>query len=162
MSVHLHPKPQLKSPTELSCASLPAAFAVVTCTRMTDELKRLTVVGHEIMGVIEETGDAVSSIKKGDRVVLPFNIACGFCANCHRGDTHACLTMNPENPGAAYGYTGMGPYQGRQAEFVLVPHADFNCLKLPGTPGDDWEDSSPDSKSSHLKSLSPALIVRSA
>ena len=97
-------------------------------------LKRNTVVGHEIMGVIEETGDAVSSIKKGDRVVLPFNIACGFCANCHRADTHACLTMNPENPGAAYGYTGMVPYQGGQAEFVLVPRAD---LKLSGTPGDD-------------------------
>jgi glutathione-independent formaldehyde dehydrogenase len=48
--------------------------------------------------------------------------------------------MNPENAGAAYGYAGMGPYKGGQAEFVLVPFADFNCLKLPGKPGDQWED----------------------
>jgi len=72
--------------------------------------------------------------------VLPFNIACGFCFNCHRGYTNACLTMNPESASAAYGYAGMGPYQGGQAEYVLVPYADFNCLKLPGTPGDEWED----------------------
>jgi len=96
-------------------------------------LEEGTVVGHEIMGVIEEAGAAVTSIKKGDRVVLPFNIACGFCYNCHRGNTHSCLTMNPEGASAAYGYAGMGPYAGGQAEFVLVPHADFNCLKLPGT-----------------------------
>jgi glutathione-independent formaldehyde dehydrogenase len=99
-----------------------------------------TVVGHEIMGVIEEVGEAVESIKKGDRVVLPFNISCGYCFNCHRGHTEACLTMNPEQPHAAYGYAGMGPYQGGQAEFVLVPHADFNCLKLPGKPGDELEE----------------------
>ena len=103
-------------------------------------LEEGTVVGHEIMGVIESVGEAVQSIKKGDRVVLPFNIACGFCFNCHRGHTEACLTMNPEAPHAAYGYAGMGPYQGGQAEFVLVPYADFNCLKVPGKPGDEWED----------------------
>lgn len=97
-------------------------------------------MGHEIMGVIEEVGQAVSSIKRGDRVVLRFNVACGFCYNCHRGNTHSCLTMNPDGTGAAYGYAGMGPYAGGQAEFVLVPYADFNCLKLPGTPGDEWED----------------------
>jgi glutathione-independent formaldehyde dehydrogenase len=98
------------------------------------------IVGHEIMGVIEKVGEAVESIKKGDRVVLPFNIACGYCANCHRGHTEACLVMNPEQPHAAYGYAGMGPYEGGQAEFVLVPHADFNCLKLHGNPGDEWEE----------------------
>lgn len=48
--------------------------------------------------------------------------------------------MNPEEAHAAQGYAGMGPYQGGQAEFVLVPHADFTCLKLPGKPGDQWED----------------------
>jgi glutathione-independent formaldehyde dehydrogenase len=103
-------------------------------------LKKGTVVGHEIMGVIDQVGDAVTSIKVGDRVVLPFNIACGFCYNCIRGYTNSCLTMNPEQAHAAYGYAGMGPFGGGQAEFVRVPHADFNCLKLPGTPGDQWED----------------------
>jgi len=64
------------------------------------------------------------------KVVLPFNIAYGYCFNCHRGYTQACLTTNPDSPSAAYGYAGMGPYQGGQAEFVLVPSADFNYLKL--------------------------------
>ena len=99
-----------------------------------------TVFGHENMGVVEEVGKAVASIKKGDRVVMPFNIACGFCFNCARGYTNACLTANPEAPTAGYGYAGMGPYRGGQAEFLRVPFADFNCLKLPGSAGDDLED----------------------
>lgn len=98
-----------------------------------------TVLGHEIMGVIDEVGEAVSSVNMGDRVVLPFNISCGLCMNCLRGYTSACLTTNPENPGAAYGYPDMGPYQGGQAEYVRVPFADFNTIKLPGTPGDEYE-----------------------
>lgn len=142
MAVSDHPKPELKSPTD-------AVLRVTTSgicgsdLHMYDgrtPLKEGTVVGHEIMGVIEEVGEAVQSIQEGDRVVLPFNIGCGFCANCHRGHTEACLTANPEAPHAAYGYAGMGPYKGGQAEYVLVPFADFNCLKLPGTPGDEWED----------------------
>jgi glutathione-independent formaldehyde dehydrogenase len=99
-----------------------------------------SVFGHEIMGVIEEVGEAVTSIQVGDRVVLPFNIACGFCFNCTRGYTSACLTTNPDGVGAAYGYADMGPYRGGQAEFVRVPFADFNCVKLPGTPGDEFEE----------------------
>jgi glutathione-independent formaldehyde dehydrogenase len=98
------------------------------------------VFGHEIMGVIDRVGDAVTQIKVGDRVVLPFNISCGTCFNCTRGYTNACLTLNPEGVGAGYGYAGMGPYQGGQAEYVRVPCADFNCLKLPGRPGDELED----------------------
>jgi len=98
------------------------------------------IFGHENLGVIEEVGAAVKSVKPGDRVVLPFNIACGFCFNCERGYTNACLTLNPQGHGAGYGYSGMGPYGGGQAEYVRVPYADFNCLKLPGTPGDKWED----------------------
>lgn len=99
-----------------------------------------TIFGHEIMGVVEEVGNAVTSIRKGDRVVLPFNISCGCCLNCVRGLTSACLTTNPKGIGAAYGYAEMGPYNGGQAEKVLVPFADFNCLKLPGKPGDKYED----------------------
>ena len=98
------------------------------------------VFGHENMGIVEKVGDGVVSIQKGDRVVLPFNIACGFCFNCSRGFTNACLTANPEAATAGYGYAGMGPYRGGQAEFLRVPFADFNCLKLPGTPGDEFED----------------------
>jgi len=142
MEVADRPKPKIKSPTD-ALLRVTTSGICGSDLHMYDgrtPLDEGTVVGHEIMGVIEEVGEAATSIKKGDRVVLPFNIACGFCFNCHRGHTEACLTMNPEQPHAAYGYAGMGPYQGGQAEFVLVPHADFNCLKLPGKPGDQWED----------------------
>ena len=142
VAVSDHPKPKLNSPTD-AILKVTTSGICGSDLHMYDgrtELKEGTVVGHEIMGIIEQVGEAVRSIKKGDRVVLPFNIACGFCFNCHRGYTNACLTMNPESASAAYGYAGMGPYQGGQAEFVLVPYADFNCLKLPGTPGDEWED----------------------
>ncbi|HET9174629.1 MAG TPA: glutathione-independent formaldehyde dehydrogenase [Candidatus Saccharimonadales bacterium] len=98
------------------------------------------IFGHEILGTVHAHGDAVTQLSDGDRVVLPFNIACGTCFNCVRGYTNACLTLNPDGAGAAYGYAAMGPYQGGQAEYVRVPFADFNALKLPGTPGDAHED----------------------
>jgi glutathione-independent formaldehyde dehydrogenase len=99
-----------------------------------------TIFGHENMGVIESVGAAVQQIKVGDRVVLPFNIGCGFCFNCAREYPNACLTVNPESHGGGFGYAGMGPFRGGQAELVRVPFADYNCLKLPGTPGDAFED----------------------
>ncbi|MGW4441679.1 glutathione-independent formaldehyde dehydrogenase [Streptomyces sp. NPDC004682] len=89
------------------------------------------VFGHENLGVIEEVGDGVTSLKVGDRVVMPFNVACGFCKNCLAGETGFCLTVNPGFAGGAYGYVAMGPYTGGQAERLRVPFADFNCLKLP-------------------------------
>ena len=98
------------------------------------------VFGHENMGVIEQVGGAVRTVKVGDRVVLPFNIGCGFCFNCTRGFGNACLTTNPQSHGGGYGYSGLGPHPGGQAELVRVPYADYNCLLLPGTPGDELED----------------------
>jgi glutathione-independent formaldehyde dehydrogenase len=89
------------------------------------------VFGHENLGIVAEVGDAVTSIKKGDRVVMPFNVACGFCRNCLAGYTGFCLTVNPGFAGGAYGYVAMGPYRGGQADYLRVPYADFNCLKLP-------------------------------
>jgi glutathione-independent formaldehyde dehydrogenase len=76
-------------------------------------------------------GDGVDRIKVGDRVSLPFNIGCGFCRNCERGLTGFCLTVNPGFAGGAYGYASMGPYDGGQAEYLRVPYADFNALRLP-------------------------------
>jgi glutathione-independent formaldehyde dehydrogenase len=97
------------------------------------------VLGHENMGIVEETGPGVSWIKPGDRVSVPFNIACGTCRNCVAGWTSFCLRTNPTEgvDGAAYGYAQMGPYQGGQAEYLRVPFADFNLLPLP--PGKDFE-----------------------
>jgi glutathione-independent formaldehyde dehydrogenase len=97
------------------------------------------VIGHEPLGVVEEVGSAVVSIKKGDRVTVPTHICCGFCPNCVRGYTDACLTTHPGAAGAAYGYPGMGGYRGTDTELVRVPFADMNCLRLPGEPGDEWE-----------------------
>lgn len=96
--------------------------------------------GHENMGVIEEVGPGVASLQVGDRVVLPFNVACGFCTNCRAGKSAFCLTVNePGTAGGAYGYVGMGPYGGGQAEYLRVPFADYNCVPLPGEPYDEQE-----------------------
>jgi threonine dehydrogenase-like Zn-dependent dehydrogenase len=89
------------------------------------------VLGHENLGEVIEVGNAVEKVEVGDMVCLPFNISCGYCKNCDRGWTGFCLNANPGNAGAAYGYAGMGPYNGGQAEYLRVPYADFNCLKLP-------------------------------
>ncbi len=89
------------------------------------------VLGHENLGEVIEVGPAVSRIKIGDMVCLPFNISCGFCKNCERGLTGFCLTTNPGVAGAAYGFAGMGPYSGGQADCLRVPFGDHNCLKLP-------------------------------
>jgi glutathione-independent formaldehyde dehydrogenase len=89
------------------------------------------VLGHEITGEVIEAGRDVLFIKKGDIVSVPFNIACGRCRNCNEGRTGICLNVNPSRPGAAYGYVDMGGWVGGQAEYVLVPYADFNLLKFP-------------------------------
>jgi len=88
------------------------------------------VLGHEITGEVLEAGRDVEFIKIGDLVSVPFNIACGRCRNCKEGRTGICLNVNPSRPGAAYGYVDMGGWVGGQAEYVMVPYADFNLLKF--------------------------------
>ncbi|HZZ15966.1 MAG TPA: glutathione-independent formaldehyde dehydrogenase [Candidatus Sulfotelmatobacter sp.] len=100
------------------------------------DVEKGKILGHENLGEVVEVGKAVDRIKKGDKVVLPFNVGCGFCANCERGLSGYCLTcadpsVMPGMAGAAYGFAGMGPYSGGQAEYLRVPYADYNCLKLP-------------------------------
>src|SRR6202451_2102956 len=89
------------------------------------------ILGHEITGEIIEKGSDVEMLNIGDLVTVPFNIACGRCRNCREGKTGICLTVNPARPGAAYGYVDMGGWVGGQAEYVLVPYADFNLIKFP-------------------------------
>ncbi|GAB3245433.1 formaldehyde dehydrogenase, glutathione-independent [Kineosporia babensis] len=89
------------------------------------------VLGHEILGEVVEVGSDVEFIKVGDLCSVPFNIACGRCRNCKEGKTGICLTVNPARPGAAYGYVDMGGWVGGQAEYVMVPYADFNLLRFP-------------------------------
>src|SRR3982751_6800183 len=89
------------------------------------------ILGHEITGEVIEAGRDVEFVKVGDIVSVPFNIACRRCRNCKEGKTGICLNVNPSRPGAAYGYVDMGGWVGGQAEYVLVPYADFNLLKFP-------------------------------
>jgi glutathione-independent formaldehyde dehydrogenase len=88
-------------------------------------------LGHEITGEVVQTGRDVEYIKEGDLVSVPFNIACGRCRNCKAGKTGVCLNVNPDRPGSAYGYVDMGGWVGGQAEYALVPYADWNLLKFP-------------------------------
>ena len=88
-------------------------------------------LGHEITGEIIEMGSDVEFLEKGDIVSVPFNIACGRCRMCKTGNTGVCLNVNPARPGAAYGYVDMGGWVGGQADYVMVPYADWNVLKFP-------------------------------
>src|SRR5277367_5556856 len=89
------------------------------------------ILGHEITGEVLEAGRDVEFIKVGDICSVPFNIACGRCRMCNEGKTGVCLNVNPARPGAAYGYVDMGGWIGGQAEYVMIPFADFNLLKFP-------------------------------
>src|SRR4051812_6066453 len=89
------------------------------------------ILGHEITGEVVEVGRDVEFLKEGDLCSTPFNIACGRCRMCKEGHTGVCLTVNPERPGGAYGYVDMGGWVGGQAEYVMVPYADWNLLKFP-------------------------------
>src|SRR5271165_426213 len=89
------------------------------------------VLGHEITGEVIEKGKGVEFLELGDLVSVPFNVACGRCRNCSEQKTGICLNVNPARAGGAYGYVDMGGWIGGQAEYVLVPYADFNLLKFP-------------------------------
>lgn len=89
------------------------------------------ILGHEITGEVVEVGRDVEFVRVGDVVSVPFNIACGRCRNCKERRTGICLNVNPARPGAAYGYVDMGGWVGGQAEYVMVPYADFNLLRFP-------------------------------
>ncbi len=101
------------------------------------------IIGHEFMGIVEEVGASVQNLKKGDRVVVPFPIACGQCFFCNHGASPHCENSNYEHYGpngdladqkgaALFGYTDLyGGYSGGQAEYVRVPYADISPRKVP-------------------------------
>ena len=89
------------------------------------------VLGHEITGEVIELGRDVETLKKGDLVSVPFNVACGRCQTCKEQNPGVCLSVNPSRAGGAYGYVDMGGWVGGQSEYVMVPYADFNLLKFP-------------------------------
>lgn len=91
------------------------------------------VIGHEPMGVVEETGPGVTKLKKGDRVIVPFNISCGECYYCKHELESQCDHSNPFGEvGAYFGYSEtFGGYPGGQAEYLRVPYANFTPFKIP-------------------------------
>jgi threonine dehydrogenase-like Zn-dependent dehydrogenase len=99
------------------------------------------ILGHEPMGIVEDVGAAVTNIAPGDRVVVPFNIACGHCYMCTQGLQSQCETtqVHKYDTGAAlFGYTRLyGQVPGGQAEYLRVPHADYGPIKVPQGPPDD-------------------------
>src|SRR4051795_5632874 len=100
------------------------------------------ILGHEFMGEVVETGRNVKNLQKGDRVVVPFPIACGSCFSCERGLFSVCENSNPNawmaekmwghSPAGVYGYSHLlGGYAGGQAEYARVPFADVDHVKVP-------------------------------
>lgn len=93
------------------------------------------VIGHEPMGIVEEVGSAVTKLKKGDRVVIPFNISCGQCFYCQNEMESQCDNSNDNtelDAGGYFGYTERyGNYPGGQAEYLRVPFANFVPFKIP-------------------------------
>ena len=99
------------------------------------------VIGHEPMGIVEEVGSAVTNLRKGDRVVIPFNIACGSCYMCRQGLQSQCETTQVKAKGsgaALFGYSELyGSVPGGQAEYLRVPHADYGAVKVGSELPDD-------------------------
>ncbi|MDB5184668.1 MAG: putative aldehyde dehydrogenase [Candidatus Saccharibacteria bacterium] len=108
---------------------------------MTPFMEKDDIMGHEPMGIVQEVGSQVKHIKVGDRVVVPFNIACGACAMCKKGLTTQCevtQVKDMDRGAALFGYTKLyGHVPGGQAEYLRVPHADFMAKKVPEGPPDE-------------------------
>jgi threonine dehydrogenase-like Zn-dependent dehydrogenase len=144
LAIQDKPKPKVEQPTDV------VLKITATCICGSDlhlyhglispDLPGQTL-GHENVGIVDEVGSAVKFVKKGDRVVVPFNISCGACQFCNGGLWSMCDNANPFNPkgpGAAFGYAKLlGGYDGGQAEYLRVPFADTMCLKIPEGVRDD-------------------------
>ncbi|MCK8486594.1 glutathione-dependent formaldehyde dehydrogenase [Paenibacillus sp. MBLB2552] len=100
---------------------------------MIPNLQEDYIIGHEPMGIVEEVGPDVNHLKKGDRVIIPFTIACGECFYCKNHLESQCDNANEHgNMGAYFGYSGnTGGYPGGQAEYLRVPYANFTHYKIP-------------------------------
>lgn len=145
------PEPKIEAPTD--------ALVKITATAICGSdlhlydgyqptMKSGDILGHEAMGVVVEVGSAVKKLKKGDRVVVPFVIACGDCWFCQKGLFSCCDTTNPNaklaekamghSPAGLFGFSHMlGGYAGGQAEYLRVPHADVGPIKVPDGLRDD-------------------------
>jgi S-(hydroxymethyl)glutathione dehydrogenase/alcohol dehydrogenase len=100
---------------------------------MIPNLPKNYIIGHEPLGVVEEAGPEVTRLRKGDRVIIPFNVSCGECFYCKHDLTSQCDNSNPHGQnGGFFGYSETsGGYPGGQAEYMRVPYANFTPFKIP-------------------------------
>lgn len=100
-----------------------------------------TILGHEAVGVVRETGDGVRNLRPGDRVVVPSTVGCGYCSYCRAGYYAQCDNANPNGPAAGTCFFGgpetTGPVDGLQAEYARIPYANVGPVWLPDVVTDD-------------------------
>lgn len=155
VGVRTVPDPQLREPTD--------AVVRVTSTALCGSDLHLysvlgpfmsdgDVLGHEAMGTVAEVGDQVHRLQPGDRVVIPFQVACGHCWMCRHGLQGQCETTQVRDQGtgaALFGYSALyGQVPGGQAEYIRVPHADYGPIKVP-------DDDAPDERYLYLSDVLP-------
>jgi len=144
MSVEQVPDPKIQAPTDALIRITSSAICgsdLHLYEVMEPFMTQGDIVGHEPMGIVQEVGSAVTNIKTGDRVVIPFNISCGNCFMCNQGLQSQCETTQVREHGrgaAFFGYSLLyGQVPGGQAELLRVPHADYGAIKVPEGPSDD-------------------------
>lgn len=141
--VEQHPDPRIEHPNDVVLRVTRATICgsdLHLYHGLIPDLRVGTVFGHEFTGVVDEVGPSVQNLKRGDRVVVPFNISCGTCFFCQRDRTSLCASTNPLSSlvGGVFGYSHTtGGYQGGQAERVRVPFADVGPMKIPDDLSDE-------------------------
>lgn len=138
------PEPKIKDPLD-AIVRLTASAICGTDLHMIrgtfTGMKPGTILGHEGVGIVEEVGANVRNLNKGDRVVIPSTIACGYCSYCRSGYYAQCDVANPNGPDAGTAFFGgpepTGPIDGLQAEYARIPYASTGLVKLPQGVTDD-------------------------
>ncbi|WP_313357965.1 alcohol dehydrogenase catalytic domain-containing protein, partial [Corynebacterium variabile] len=144
VSVEEVPDPHIQEPTDAVIRVTSTAICgsdLHLYEVLTPFMDKGDIIGHEPMGIVEEVGSAVTHIKPGDRVVIPFNVSCGHCFMCRQGLQSQCETTQVREYGTGAQFLGYsrlyGSVPGGQAEYLRVPHADYGAIKVPNVGEDE-------------------------